>query len=245
MSHKVILLTGGGSGIGRTGARSLADAGHHVVIVGHHEADLAETAREIPTLDYVVADITDTDDLARAVAFVTDQHGRLDVLVNHAGTAPVVPLADLDMAVFDQVYAVNVRGLVDLTRQCLPLLKQSRGSIINISAALVDNPMGSMAIYSSSKAAVNHLSKAWAKDLAADGIRVNHMSVGPIESPIYDKTDQTSDERRAHVEAVTAQVPLGRFGTAEEVTAVIRFLVSDDAAYFTGSDYAVDGGFGL
>lgn len=245
MKPKTVLLTGGGSGIGRVTAQTLARDGHQVTILGRREADLAETAQGHPTIDHVVADITRTDDVAAAIRHVEQQHGCLDAVINNAGLAPVHALEDLDMAEFDQVYAVNVRGLVDVTRQALPLLKQSRGSIVNLSAALVDNPMGSMAIYSSSKAAVNHLSRAWAKNFAKHGIRVNYLSVGPIESPIYDKTDQSEADRQAHIDAVTSNVPLGRFGTADEVTAVIRFLISDDASYVTGADYAVDGGFGL
>lgn len=244
MTAKTILLTGGGSGIGRNTAQTLAADGHQVIILGRHEDDLAETAEGYETMDYVVADITRTDDIAAAIRHIRQRHGRLDVVINNAGLAPVHALEDLDMAEFDQVYAVNVRGLVDVTRQALPLLKESRGTIVNLSAALVGNPMGAMAIYSSSKAAVNHLSRAWAKDFAQHGIRVNYLSVGPIESPIYDKTDQSEDARQAHIDAVTANVPLGRFGTADEVTAVIRFLISDEAGYVTGADYAVDGGFG-
>lgn len=124
-------------------------------------------------------------------------------MINNAGVAPVQPLEDLDMAEFDRVHAVNVRGLVDVTRQALPLLKESRGSVINLSTSMVDNPMGTMSVYSSSKAAVNHLSQAWAKGLARHGVRLNYMSVGPIESPIYDMTDQTEGERQAHIKAVT------------------------------------------
>ncbi|MFF8717309.1 SDR family NAD(P)-dependent oxidoreductase [Streptomyces sp. NPDC015184] len=221
MNQKVILLTGGGSGIGQV------------------------TAQGIDSLDYVVADITDSADIAAAIAHIQQRHQHLDVVINNAGMAPVQPLEELDMADFDRVYAVNVRGLVDVTRQALPLLKASRGSVINLSTSMVDNPMGTMSVYSFSKAAVNHLSPAWAKDLARHGVRVNYMSVGPIESPIYDKTDQTEEERQAHTKAVTSNVTLGRFGTADEVTSVIRFLISDQASYITGADYAVDGGFRL
>ncbi|WP_262705953.1 MULTISPECIES: SDR family NAD(P)-dependent oxidoreductase [Streptomyces] len=245
MNQKVILLTGGGSGIGQVTAQTLARDGHRVIIVGRNEDSLAATAQGIDSLEYVVADITNSADIAAAIAHIRERHQRLDVLINNAGMAPVQLLEDLDMAEFDRVYAVNVRGLVDVTRQALPLLKESRGSVINLSTSMVDNPMGTMSVYSSSKAAVNHLSQTWAKDLARHGVRVNYMSVGPIESPIYDKTDQTEEERQAHIKAVTSNVPLGRFGTADEVTSVIQFLISEQASYITGADYAVDGGFRL
>ncbi|MCG7202288.1 SDR family NAD(P)-dependent oxidoreductase [Streptomyces arenae] len=245
MDHKVILLTGGGSGIGQVTAQGLARDGHHVTIVGRNKDALVSTAEGFDSLEYVVADITNSADIEAAITHITQHHGRLDVVINNAGMAPVQPFEDLDMAEFDRVYAVNVRGLVDVTRQALPLLKESRGSVINLSSSLVDNPLVTMAAYSSAKAAVNQLSKVWAKDLARHGVRVNYLSVGPIESPIYEKTDQSAEERQAHIDAVTANVPLGRFGTAEEVTSVIRFLISDQASYVTGADYAVDGGFRL
>ncbi|MFY3807846.1 SDR family NAD(P)-dependent oxidoreductase, partial [Escherichia coli] len=94
--------------------------------------------------EYVVADITNSADIAAAIAHIRERHQRLDVLINNAGMAPVQLLEDLDMAEFDRVYAVNVRGLVDVTRQALPLLKESRGSVINLSTSMVDNPMGTM-----------------------------------------------------------------------------------------------------
>lgn len=103
--------------------------------------------------------------------------------------------------------------------------------------------MANMGVYAASKAAVNMFTRVWAKELASDGIRVNSVGVGPIETLIYDKTALSPEEAQKHVERVKSIVPLGRFGTADEVTSVVAFLASAEARYVTGSDYAVDGGF--
>lgn len=123
--------------------------------VGRNEDALAATTQGIDSLEYVVVDITNSADTTAAIAHIQQRHERLGVVINNAGRAPVQSLEDLDMAEFDRVYAVNVRGLVDVTRQALPLLKASRGSVINLSTSMVDNPMGTRSVCPSSKAAVN------------------------------------------------------------------------------------------
>lgn len=243
LTNKTALVTGGGTGIGRTIAWRLAEQGADVLILGRNADTLREAASQHARISWAVADVGQTDDIARAVREAKERFGRLDILVNNAGIAPVTPLANLDMDEFDQVYRVNVRGVVDMTRQALPLLQASRGTVINISSAVGERPMPGLSVYASSKAAVSLLGKAWAKELAADGIRVNSVSVGPIETPIYDKAGLSDDASQEHVDRVSQLIPLGRFGTSDEVASVVAFLASDEAGYVTGSDYGVDGGF--
>lgn len=243
LSGRTALVTGGGTGIGRAIAKTLAEAGAEVTIIGRTEATLRDAAAQHDGIAFLVADLGRSDDLARVMADISARQGRLDILVNNAGVAPVTPFAQLDMAEFDQVFQSNVRGLVDLTRQALPLLRSSRGNVINISTSIVARPMANMGIYAASKAAVNMLTRVWAKELAGDGIRVNSVGVGPIETPIYDKTDLSPEQAQQHLDRVRRTVPLGRFGTVDEVANVVLFLASDAASYVTGADYAVDGGF--
>jgi Dehydrogenases with different specificities (related to short-chain alcohol dehydrogenases) len=244
LEKKTALVTGGGTGIGRAIADRFAGEGADVLIIGPHGEQLRDAAGQNSRISYLVADITQADDISRILSDIRQRFGKLDILVNNAGIAPVTPLSDVDMNEFDSVYGVNVRGLVDLTRQVLPLLKEVRGNVINISTSMVDCPMANMSIYASSKAAVNTLTRVWARELAPEGVRINSIGVGPIETPIYAKTDLSAEAAQQHFETVRQLIPMGRFGKAEEVASVVTFLASDEASFVTGSDYAVDGGFG-
>ncbi len=243
LTEKVALVTGGGSGIGRDIAYRLASDGAKVIIIGRSEQTLLESASRHENISYFVADVGESSDISRVLANIKTQYGKLDILVNNAGIAPVTPLANVDMDEFDRVFRVNVRGVVDLTKQSLAMLTETKGSVINISSVVANHPLANMSLYSSSKAALNSLTRVWGKELAKDGIRVNSVGVGPIETPIYDKAGLSEEEALAHMDAVSKLIPFGRFGKVEEVASVVAFLASDEASYVTGCDYAVDGGF--
>lgn len=243
LQQKVALVTGGGSGIGAVIAQHLAEQGAKVLIIGRSEQPLQQTAASHANIDYFVADVANSADIQRTIAEIHQRYGRLDILVNNAGVAPVVALAAQNMEDFDRTFAINVRGSVDCIRQSLALLKASKGSVINITSSVSSRPLATMAAYSGSKAAMTAITKALGKELAADGIRVNAVSVGPIETPIYQKTALSAEQAQAHVERVSQLVPLGRFGKPEEVATMVAFLASDEASYITASEFAVDGGF--
>ena len=243
MTHKVALVTGGSTGIGAAVAKHLAEAGYRILITGRNENTLTESAAQHENIDWIVSDVSKPDDVKKTLAHVASTYKRRDVLVNNAGIAPQMAFADVTPEHFDHVYNINVRGLVDVTVNALPLLKESKGNIINISSAVSDRPMQGFVIYSSTKGAVTNLSIGLAKELAEFGIRVNAVSPGPIDTPLFDKTGLAEDEMDGVGEKISQMVPLARFGNADEVASIVAFLASDKATYITGAEYRVDGGF--
>lgn len=246
LKNKKVLVTGAGSGIGREIARQFAEEGADVLIVGRTESNLRETAELSDKINYLVADLTKDADLDRIVKELESKFGGLDILVNNAGWSPIHLFEEETMDEVVRAFDINVFTVCGLVLKTLPLLKQSKGNIINISSTAIRNHLIQMSVYSAAKAAVDMFTKIWSKEFAPFGVRVNSVSPGPIESPIYDKLGIDGKEKEAHMARVTAGVPLGRFGKVEEVAPAVLFLASDAvSSYVTGSDYCVDGGYGV
>ena len=241
---QVALVTGGSTGIGAAVALQLAEAGAKVLITGRAEATLRASASRHPGIGYVVADIARGDDVARSLEEVRKRFGRLDVLVNNAGILELVPLADASPEHVRRTWETNVLGLIETTRAALPLLRASKGNIVNLATIVADQPFANMSVYCASKAAVLALTRSWAQELAAEGIRVNAVSPGPIETPMFtaEKLGIGAPALEQLGSSVLGLVPLKRFGKAEEVAQVITFLASPAASYVTGAQYTVGGG---
>ncbi len=241
---KVVLVTGAGTGIGRAVAQRFAKKGADVCIIGRTEESLKETASADKKINYLVADLEKEEELNKIISYLEKQYGRLDVLVNNAGWAPVTPISEVKMDEYDKVFGINVRALVNMTIHALPLLKKSKGNIINMSSVICKNHLLNMSMYAGTKAAVEIFTKIWAKELASDGVRVNAIGVGSIETPIYDKTELSADGIKEHMDKIAKAIPQGHFGKPEDIAGVAAFLASDEARFITGSEYGVDGGFG-
>lgn len=242
---QIILVTGGSTGIGAATANLFARAGATVVITGRNEATLRTTAAlDAKHLLPVVADVSNPADAARVIETIRAKYGRLDVLVNNAGVFEISPISDASAEHYRRTFDINVGGLIETTRLALPLLRQSRGAIVNVASVVADQPFANMSVYSASKAAVLALTRAWAQELAADGIRVNAVSPGPIETPIFDakKLGITDAQRSAMGESILGLVPSKRFGTPEEVANVIAFLAARTTTFVHGAQYHVGGG---
>lgn len=243
-NNKVALITGAGTGIGCAVAQRFADEGAQVLILGRTESTLQETAAANKNIKYIVADIEKDSDIEKTVQELQNNYGRLDILVNNAGWAPVTPFSQVKMAEYDKVFSINVRALVNITLHLLPLLKKSKGNIINMSSVICKNHLPNMSMYAGTKAAVEIFTQIWAKELAQDGVRVNAIGVGSIETPIYGKTELSDSGIKEHIDKITKAIPQGHFGKPEDIAAVAAFLASDEAAFVTGSIYGIDGGFG-
>jgi NAD(P)-dependent dehydrogenase (short-subunit alcohol dehydrogenase family) len=240
---KVVVVTGGSSGIGLATAKRFVDEGAHVVITGRRETELKDAAASIArNVTTVVGDVSRLEDLDRLYAHVKETHGHIDILFANAGAGTIAPLAMATEAHFDQTFDVNVKGLFFTVQKALPLLKVG-GSIILTSS--VSNIMGlaGFSAYAASKAAVRSFARSWTLELNDRNIRVNVISPGPVDTPALATTTGLTPEQAEQAAAQFAsQVPMGRRGEPHEIAAVVLFLASDESSFVTGVDLAVDGG---
>jgi NAD(P)-dependent dehydrogenase (short-subunit alcohol dehydrogenase family) len=241
---QVALVTGGSTGIGAAIALELAQGGARVVITGRHEQTLRASAARHPQIAFHVADVGRPADAARAVEDVRARFGQLDALVNNAGVFELRAIGDAAADHVRRLWDTNVLGVVETTRAALPLLRRARGSVVNVASIAADHPMANASVYSATKAAVLALTRAWAKELAGEGVRVNAVSPGPIETPIFDaeKIGVTVEMMQQMSEQIRQSVPLKRFGTPAEVAKTVAFLLTPGAGYITGAQVTVGGG---
>jgi NAD(P)-dependent dehydrogenase (short-subunit alcohol dehydrogenase family) len=241
---KVVVVTGGNSGIGLAAAKRFAAEGAKVVISGRSEATLEAAAKEIGgDVLAVRADVAKLADLDHLFQKTKAKFGKIDVLFANAGVAPSAPLEAVTEAHFDELFNINVKGLLFTVQKALPLL--SVGAAIVINASVVDQKgFPGMSVYAATKAAVRSLARTFAAELIGRGIRVNVVSPGPITTPIFDRMGLTPEQAEGFAQGVTQIVPMKRFGKPEEVAAGVAFLAADEASYITGVELNVDGGLG-
>jgi len=244
ITDKVAIVTGGSTGIGAAAALHFAEAGMNVLITGRHDDTLVSSAARHGRISRLKVDIAAPDGPERTLAEVRERFGRLDVLVNNAAVGPIAPLADANREHVRTVLSTNVEGLIETTRVLLPLLREARGCVVNVATTIADEPFANLSVYCASKAAVLALTRAWAQELATDGVRVNAVSPGCIETPMFHprKLGVTEEAAQQIATNVLGLIPSRRFGKAEEVAAVIGFLASPAASYVTGANYSVGGG---
>jgi NAD(P)-dependent dehydrogenase (short-subunit alcohol dehydrogenase family) len=193
-----------------------------------------------------VADVSETDAARRTVAKAIDRWGRLDILVNNAGAGAILPLRDATAERIAAIFAVNVTGPSLLTTAALPHLAASKGAVINVSSTFGHKPGAGLSHYAASKAALEHLTRCWALELAPQGIRVNAVAAGPTESGALTGMMGLSPEEASAIEAAEReQIPLGRRGAPHDLVRWIMNLADPAAEWITGQVIAVDGGLGL
>ncbi len=246
LKDKVVIVTGGSSGIGRAVAVDFAELGAKVIVTARRAAVLEEAASIHPNIVALVADVASAEDAARTVAKAIETWGRLDVLVNNAGAGAILPLADVTQERIASIFAVNVVGPSLLASAALPHLIATKGAIVNVSSTFGHKPAADLSHYAASKAALEHLTRCWALELAPHGIRVNAVAAGPTESGALTGMMGLSPEQAAAIKAQERdQIPLKRRGNPEEVARWIVQLAEPASAWVTGQVLAVDGGLGL
>ena len=245
---RVVLLTGGTSGIGLAAARLFLQAGCTVALAGrsaaHGEAALASLGGLAADgcAAFFAADLRRADEARRLVDAVRARFSRLDVLVNSAGVYLERALEDLTEEEFDDVMDTNVKGTFFTTQAALAPLKESRGNIVNLSsdAGLHGNFL--CTAYCASKGAVTLFTKSLALELAPCGVRVNCVCPGDVATPMTEEQLRDAPDREEALQQMAGVYPLGRIARAEEVAAIIFFLASDAASFVTGAAWSVDGG---
>ncbi len=245
LTGTAVVVTGAGSGIGRAAAQAFAAAGADVLAVGRRAAALAGTADGVPAIVPLAADLRDDGAAEEVVAAAVSRWGGLDVLVNNAGVFAAMPLAETVRARIADLVATNVVAPSLLAAAALPELRRRRGAIVNVTSTFGHRPAPGAAHYGASKAALEHLTRSWALELAADGVRVNAVAPGPTESGALAAAGLSAAAISEIERAEAARVPLGRRGDPAEVAAWIVRLADPAAGWVTGQVLAVDGGLAL
>lgn len=241
LKDKVALVTGAGSGIGEAIARQFAAEGATVVVADVNDVPAKTVAHDIgPRAHAEVADVSDAEPMRLLIDRVVAEHGRLDVAVNNAGIGGAsAPVGEYPLDSWRQVMGVNLDGVFYSMRYEIPaMLKSGGGSIVNIGSVLSSVGFQQSGAYVAAKHGLVGLTKTAAIECSKDGIRVNAVGPGFIETPLLKKP-----EAAEIVKNVTAMHPIGRLGQPEEVASVVTFLASEEASFVSGSYYTVDGGF--
>lgn len=250
MSNKVMIVSGGASGIGLAAGVKFAKNGYNIVLIDIDEAKGKKAEQQIKDLGkdavFCLCDISNKEQVQRAAQVTKDRFGRADVLINNAGLEVRGSIMQCTEEDWDRLYDINLKGIYNMSRAFVPFMtEQGKGAVVNTGSILGYRAVGERAAYSSSKGAIDTLTRSMAFDLASNNIRVNCVVPGAIDTPllrgsINDSPDPAETERFLGSKSV-----FNRMGTSEEVANVMYFLASDEASFVTGATYFVDGGWSI
>jgi NAD(P)-dependent dehydrogenase (short-subunit alcohol dehydrogenase family) len=244
-STPAALITGGTTGIGRATAELLHERGYRVMVTGQNPDTLDAARKELPE-DVVVlrADARSLADADRVAEEVRTRFGSLTALFLNAGITRPMPLEQADEATFDEVFQVNAKGQFFTLQKTYPLLADGASVVFTVGVGVTRGLAGG-SVTAGSRGALLAMVPSLAVELAPRGIRVNAVSPGAIDTPIWTKSGMPPEMLAEITEAAAARIPFGRFGTAREVAETVTFLLSDAAGYVTGQNIVVGGGSGL
>ena len=247
LENKVVLITGGGTGVGKATALLLAKEGAGVVITGRREQVLEEASEEAKiqdlTIEYMVSDVAQEEDCKSAVDFTMKKFGRVDILFNNAGVLYKEITHETTTEQWINTFNVNVRGMYLMSKYAIPyMLEQSYGVIVNNSSILGLKASPGFAAYNSSKGAVNQLTRSMALEYADKGIRVNAICLGTVYTPLVDDMFEQWGNKKEAEERYISVHPIGRLAQPEEAAHAVLFLCDDNVSFMTGTMLSVDGG---
>lgn len=242
LTDRIALVTGGTTGIGfATAKRFLAD-GARVIITGRNPERLAQAQEALGSgVTAIASDAGDPEAITALFDEIQSTFGRLDVMFLNAGVAQFAPLEAVSVAHFDHIFNINVRGPLLALKAAQPLLSKGSSVILNTSVA-GQKGSPSTSVYGASKAALRSMARTLSAELLPQGVRINAVAPGPIETPIFGKLDMPKEAMDAFAASIEKMVPLGRIGQAHEVADVVAFLASDASSFVIGAEIAVDGG---
>jgi NAD(P)-dependent dehydrogenase (short-subunit alcohol dehydrogenase family) len=243
LDGKIALVTGGNGGIGLATAKRFVAEGAYVFITGRRESELAAAAKDIGrNVTAVQGDVSNLDDLDRLFGQIKREKGKLDIVFANAGIAKYAPVGAITEELYDSIFNINVKGLLFTVQKALPLMPDGAAVVLNASI-VASKGLSANSIYSATKAAVRSFARTWTTDLKARRIRVNAVSPGTIDTPGLNDLLASSEAGQERIKMISNAVPLGRFGTPDEIAKAVVFLASDDSSYVTGTELFVDGGF--
>jgi len=245
LQDKVALITGGTTGIGLATAKLFHSEGAKVFVTGYSKAGIDEARKQLPKdVEVLASDTANMDDVRALAETIKAKAGAVDVLFVNAGIARFLPIESVTPQLFDEQFNINVRGAYFTIQQILPLMSTG-GSIVLTTSVAADLGLASSSIYSATKAALSSLARTLANELAARGIRVNELSPGPIETPMFGKMGVSADQADQMKAMMQSMVPLKRLGSADEVAQAALFLASADSSFLVGAKVRIDGGLTL
>ncbi len=240
LDGKIALITGGTTGIGAATAKLFQAEGATVIVTGSNPKSAEAAKAELPGIEVIVSDQGDVAAAKALVDQVKAKHGRIDVLFVNAGVAHFAPIDVVDEAFFDTQFNINVRGAYFIVKHAAPVIPDGGSIILTASTAASTGGVG-MSVYSATKAALRSFGRTLAAEFAPRNIRVNTVSPGPIETPIFGKSGLSQAQIDGFLEGAKARVPLSRLGRPEEVAAAALYLAAD-ASFTTGAELLVGGG---